>query len=112
MTVPRRMRFELDDRTEDMSSQALVCRTYGHSWLPLTMSRARRAELAKRNQVEDVCECRCGAVRTMLIDLGTWDVAEHPRIKYPEGYLSPVKGMGRLPRSEARKAMFVRTDRV
>lgn len=108
------MAFQIDDRTQDMTQQALMCRSYGHAWTPVPVPRKRQAELATQGMFEDNVECsRCPCRRTTLYDMGNWDVAAHPRTEYPkEGYLSTVKGGGRLPRSAARIAMLVRTRRV
>lgn len=93
-----------------MSATALVCRTLGHAWDPVPQGRRRRAELFRLGQTELRATCRCSSTKTQLIDLDTWDVIS-TRIEYPkEGYLIlPTQaGTGRLPRSEARKAAYVR----
>lgn len=65
---------------------------------------------AEGGQTEGIRRCgRCGTRKVELVDLDTWDIIAS-RMEYPEGYLVKEKGQGRLPRREARKAMFVRSN--
>lgn len=106
-----RLNLRLDERVEDMTDEAVTCRTLGHNESPRPPGSKRRAELRREGYVEAILVCgTCGRTRTLLIDGGSWDVLSSST-KYPDGYL--VKnGQGRLPRSAARKAMFVRHDWV
>lgn len=103
--------FEVDERTEQMSLAALVCRRYAgrHAWMPVPRSARRRAELLDLGQVESVSRCarECGATVTELFDLEGNLISR--KTEYPrEGYLLADRSGGRLPVSEARKALFAR----
>jgi hypothetical protein len=103
---------EVDERTDQMSLEALMCRRYGgrHAWMPVLRSARRRAELLDRGQTESVSRCvrECGARVTELIDLRTGDLISR-KIEYPsEGYLIAGPSRGRLPVSAARQALYMR----
>lgn len=110
MAGRRGIQVDVDDRTDQMTLQALLCRRYGHAWMPVPQGAKRRAALLKLGQTESVNRCirDCGVARVELIDLDSWEVISR-RMEYPEeGYLMTGQGTGRLPRSEARKAIFAR----
>lgn len=102
----------LDDRTEDMSAEALTCRAEGHPWqkIPVSVQR-QRATIRNTGTVEKrwLCLC-CGAEKTATFDAGTLEPIGYPYIDYKDkSYLiKNNEGRGRLPRYEAIKADFVR----
>lgn len=105
-----RYRIETDARTDEMSAQALQCRSMNHPWQRIPLSPSRRRQLLTLGQTESTWICmRCTAERTDLFELPTFDTLVS-KIRYPEGYLmaKEFKGTGKLPRREARKALFVR----
>lgn len=111
MTVRKfgKFRLEADDRTDDMSLDALQCRSMNHPWARVPLSPSRRAELTKLGQTEWVWNCaRCDAQRSDRFELPHFTTLA-TTINYPDNYLCP-KGTGRLRRAEARKALFMRAD--
>jgi hypothetical protein len=77
--------------------------------MPVPRSARRRAELLDLGQVESVSRCvrECGATVTELFDFDGELVSR--KVEYPrEGYLLTGPSRGRLPVSEARKALFAR----
>lgn len=112
MTSVRFGRFKLvvDDRTDSMSLEALMCRSMNHPWQRVPLSPSRKAELRKLGQTESHWIClRCQSRRTDLFELPTFETLSS-KIEYSDDYLVKEKGTGRLPRREARLAMFVRDD--
>lgn len=111
-TKPKKLSLKLpvDQRTSDMSDEALYCRRWGHRWEIKAISRKRFLELLALGQQESqrYCSNGCGSTWTELWDVYTGDVLETRR-DYPKGrdYLMPT-GSGRLNRSQARVAQFAR----
>lgn len=106
--------IDVDDRTAEMTAQALQCRRYGgrHALMPALGSARRRKELELLGQAESVSRCvrECGFAKVELFDLHTGEVIS-VRTEYPkEGYL--LKGGGRMPVTEARKALYARDPRM
>jgi hypothetical protein len=114
MTASRigRFKVQLDDRTSDMPVEALLCRSMNHPWAFVPPSPSRRRELAQLGQTEFIWYCgRCSSRRVQLLELPNFDIIAS-RMEYAQDYLVKEKGTGRLPRSEARKAMFVRASEI
>ena len=88
----------------NMPDTFLQCRELGHSWRPGhdTITRSTRGKVVEFSRQLFCQTCGCEA----------WDKYETRdftrvgtrKISYPEGYLT--KGHGRVPRSEARRALF------
>ncbi len=103
--------LEVDDRTSQMSEEALNCRRRGsHKWEEKGMTRRRYNELLAQGLWEDsyVCGNGCKATWRQIWSLRTGEVIEAER-RYPTGgeYRMP-KGEGRLPRNQARIAYAAR----
>ncbi len=107
--MTRRRKPTVDERTENMTLEALGCRRLGHAWNERPQGKRRRAELRTQGQDASVLTCaRCTLTIVEITDLETFDViSRKPEGGYPPGYLAP-KGSGRLPRREARKAYAAR----
>lgn len=101
----------VDDRTADMTVDALACRGDNHWWKQRPSGSKRRAqikELLDRGLLERSADCRqCGAERRQLVDIVTY-VTVSSSVRYPEGYLLKEKGSGRLLRREAKRAFDCR----
>lgn len=108
----RRRKPAADERTEDMTTEALECRRFGHAWNERPQGKKRRAALRRKGQDASVLQCaRCTLTVVEVVDLDTYDViSRKPEGGYPPGYLAP-RGSGRLPRREARKAYAARRSR-
>lgn len=114
--MPRKARrvlsFDLgvDERTSQMSEEALYCRKRGHKWGEKGITRKRYTELLAQGLWEDsyYCENGCGGTWRLVWSLRTGEVLEKDR-RYPTGgdYLMP-RGSGRLSRNEARIAHAAR----
>jgi hypothetical protein len=103
-------KLTVDDRTETMPLNALLCRSMNHPWQRIPLGPTRRAELLKLGQTEFHWVCiRCQSRRIDLFELPSFATLTS-KIEYSDDYLVKDKGTGRLPRSEARLAMFVRDD--
>lgn len=114
MTTMRYGKFKLvaDERTSTMPLEALICRGMNHPWTRIPTKPSRKAELRKLGQTESHWFCsRCGVTRIDLFELPQFTTLSS-KIDYSgcPGYLVAEKGAGRLPRSEARKALFMRDD--
>lgn len=105
-----RLGLAVDDRTQHMSDEALVCRRLGHKWALKGLPRKRFLELLDKGLTEDrrYCEHGCGSTWTQVWDVRTGKIVEMER-KYPARgeYLLPP-GSGRLHRDDARVAAFAR----
>jgi hypothetical protein len=108
--MARRLNLTVDDRTDGMSDEALVCRSFGHRWTLRAISRSRFQELISQGLTEYVryCENGCGSTWRQVWDVRSGDVVENDR-RYPSRgeYLAPV-GQGRVRRPQARIASFAR----
>lgn len=106
----RRLHLPVDDRTTNMTDQALLCRSLGHKWTLRALSRKRFNELIELGLTEyfRYCEHGCGSTWRVVWDVKTGDVVENER-EYPKNgeYLMP-SGQGRLHRPHARIAAFAR----
>lgn len=108
--MARSLKLAVDERTGEMSDQALMCRSLGHSWQLRAMSRTRFSELIKLGLTENFRYCAngCGSTWRQVWDVSTGEVVEQER-EYPKGleYKMP-HGQGRLHRTKARVAAFAR----
>lgn len=99
--------IDVDERTSEMSNQALICRGRGHRWEDVAISRRQTLENLKNGIMEYHTRCKCGqSIREV------WSIRERMRIqherKYPTtGYKVPP-GSGRLARRDAWAASIVR----
>ncbi len=102
-----RVAADIDPRTEEMSEDALACRSDGHWWRKLPPRKRGRVEardLADRGLLERLGICaRCNAERTQLIDRETRETVSSV-MRYPENYLLKGVNTGRLLRRDARWA--------
>jgi hypothetical protein len=111
--VSNRWKMVIDPRTSTMSLEALTCRHRGHPWDYVPLGPVRRAELRRLGQTELLSWCpRCESRKTELLSLPDLDPVRQPKIDYSDEYLLAAqdKGTGRLPRREAKKAMFARLN--
>jgi hypothetical protein len=98
----------VDERTKEMSNQALICRRGGHRWVDQALPRRQTLENLKNGIMEYRKACKCGYSISE-----TWSIRERMRVeskaRYPKGgeYLMPP-GSGRLSRAEAFAASVVR----
>lgn len=103
--------LDVDDRTNDMSDEALICRSRGHRWEERGKTRKRYQELIKEGYWEDdlVCANDCGYTKLVVWSLRTGEVISI-RTGYPKdgSYLLPKGSTGRLLRSSARVARVSR----
>lgn len=100
--------LQIDDRTDQVSDEALYCRAYGHRWYMKPMSESRLRETLRNGLIESdrFCENGCGSEWLEIVDARTFETVQTRR-RYAEGYLiSP--GSGRLPKPEAKKSRFAR----
>lgn len=108
--MARRLNLTVDDRTDAMSDEALVCRSFGHRWTLRAISRSRFQELISQGLTEYMryCENGCGSTWRQVWDVRTGDVVENDR-HYPNSgsYLAPPN-QGRVRRPQARIAAFAR----
>lgn len=102
--------IEVDDRTGELSDEALFCRSRGHKWGDKGMTRKEYAQLMSDGLWADnlYCENGCGSGRKIIWSLRTGEILEEKR-EYPKGgdYLLK-KNSGRLPRAAARMARGAR----
>lgn len=104
---------EVDERTLDMTMEALECRAANHPWARVPQGTDRRALLAAQGQAETVRVCtRCASTKTETYWLPSFAYAMKPVYQWSEGYRIATRfaGQGRLTRQEVRKAMFVREN--
>lgn len=109
MMATKRFKITIDARTRHMTGEALMCRAVNHPWQRTPLTPSRKRELLRNGQTETVWHClRCGSRRTDRFTLPDFDTVSS-KIEYAEGYLvgKEFAGSGKLPRREARKAMYV-----
>lgn len=108
--MARRIRLGLvtDERTAQISDEALVCRSTGHRWIvkPQSEQRLRVTLVNGIIELDRFCDNGCGSSWLDVLDARTFEVLETRR-RYSSDYLIKP-GYGRLPRNEARKSNFVR----
>lgn len=103
-------KISVDDRTGNMSDEALFCRSRGHKWGDKGVTRKEYNELIADGLWADnlYCENNCGKGRKVIWSLRTGEVVKEVRTgDTDESYRMP-KGQGRLPRTSARQARGAR----
>lgn len=110
MATRRKLRVQYDDRANNLSDEALTCRSLGHKWEIKAQSGRRFHELYAQGLVEyeRFCGHGCGSTWRQVWDLRRKEMVENER-SYPKGgeYLMPT-GTGRMARGEAVVAAFAR----
>lgn len=109
--MSKKAKLELDERTAELTDEALICRAADHVWQRVPSSIDRRRELYDLNLCEWIWHClTCGSVRNLVFSRTSGE--GKPTINYAEGYLISNKyaGLGRIPRTESRKAACHRED--
>lgn len=110
VTSPTKIEIVVDERTTDLSDEALECRESNHSWLRLPADPQRRPALFAEGQYEKVRQCsRCNTTRTDTYLIRTGELVTR-KYSYAEGYLLATKGGGYLYVAEIRKAQFAREN--
>lgn len=108
-----KFKLTVDDRTVEMTVEALLCRESGHHWNRVPQGLDRRALMAHRGQAETVRVCStCTSQRIELYWLPSFEPVSAAKYKWSDGYLiaKHLGGGGRLSRSEVRKALFARDN--
>lgn len=102
--------LDVDERTSEMSDQALYCRSRGHKWEDRGITRKRYAELLADGLMEDnmYCDSGCGSTWIVTWSLRTGEVLESKRDYAKGGDYRMPPGQGRLPRGRARIARAAR----
>lgn len=107
-----RLNVQVDDRTAEMTEQALICRSSGHAWVMRAKTRKRTHELAAQGLMEFDRECSngCGCTWRQV-----WNVRERIMIEndrqYPQGRDYKVRpGDGRMSRADAIPSLFARLN--
>lgn len=102
--------LDVDERTNEMSEAALICRASGHVWVRRAMTRRRHRQLMEQGlwEWDRYCDNECGSSWRQVFNYRTGELIENERV-YPTGgtYLLP-KNTGRLRRENARVAWFAR----
>lgn len=106
----KKLRVQLDDRTEKLTDGMLECRGDAHDWRRMPPNPARFAEMAKAGYKEVVKRCvgGCGTTLTRVYDRRNGGIIEEHR-DYDPDYKMP-KGSGRMSKADARVALWVRED--
>lgn len=109
--MAKRLGLNIDDRTDQLSDEALYCRTFGHLWVQRGIGRKRFQELIVKGHAEynRYCNNGCGSTWRQLWDVYTGEVLENER-KYPRGDYLLKANSGRLKRTAARVAHFARMN--
>ena len=100
----------MDERTDEMSEAALLCRAVGHTWMMRGMTRRRYRELIAEGlwEFDRYCENGCGSTWRVLFRARDGEILENER-RYPTGGSYLMKpGSGRLHRNSARAAHVAR----
>jgi hypothetical protein len=81
-------RYEVDERTVELTFEALQCRMLRHRWDEKPTPIGRMVELARLGQDEERLVCdRCGSAKTTLYELPNYEKVGTPRYQYSQGYL-------------------------
>lgn len=103
--------LDVDERTSELSDEALVCRSRGHKWEDRALTRKRYAEMLMEGFMIDAMYCGhgCGCTWEITWAVRNGEVIESKR-EYPRdrSYLLP-SGTGRLHRNNARVARAARS---
>lgn len=102
----------VDPATDAMPLQALDCRSFGHNLIRVPITPTRRAELVADGYTEADRRCAkgCGYHRVEVYSFVTGETVSSKTFYEDRSYLMAKAGGGRLPRGEARKALWVREN--
>jgi hypothetical protein len=102
----------IDPETEHMPVQALDCRSFGHNMTRVPITAARRADLQGDGYTEADRRCAngCGYRRVEVYSYISGETVSNKTFYEDKTYLMASPGGGRLPRREARKALWVREN--
>ncbi len=111
MATAKKIRVQLDERTEKLTDGMLECRGFRHDFRKLPPNPARFAELLRQGYKEVVERCAggCGTTLTRVFDRKSGAKIEEYR-QYDPDFKMP-KGTGRMSKDEARKALWAREDK-
>jgi hypothetical protein len=104
-----RRRIQVDDRTRNMSREALTCRSFGHAAVPIPVETKERLAAKRRGQriIQLVCSRGCGYERRIVADWSTCEViSQTTKYNDPGSYLVREQGAGRIPRQSSRAAFY------
>lgn len=106
----KKLKVQLDDRTEKLTDSMLECRAYRHDFRRMPPHPDRFAELTKAGYKEVVERCvgGCGTTWTRVFNRRDGSVVEEHR-EYDPDYKMP-KNTGRMSKDDARAALFMRED--
>lgn len=110
MTSKKKFNLTIDERTNNLSDEAIYCRTHGHRWVMQSLGVKRFNELLDegKSEFKRYCENGCGSTWIQGYDIQTGEVLYNDR-SYPTGNDYLLKpNSGRLPRAAARVAFFAR----
>jgi hypothetical protein len=102
-------RLRVDARTKTMSREALTCRSFGHSPVPVPVEAKERLGAKRKGQriIQLVCSRGCGYERRIIADWSTCEViSQTSKYSDPGSYLVKEHGAGRVPRQASRAAFF------
>ena len=108
------MTKRIDARTKSMSDEAVTCRSWRHSMVPIPTPAPLRSEYRQKGQrfIKLVCSRGCSYWRSYILDLDTDEViGSNSGYTNPHEYLVQAQGTGRLPVAAARAAFFRRVAR-
>ncbi len=108
----RKVDVLVDDRTESMTEQALMCRSTGHSWQLRAQTRKRHHTMAAQGLMEfdRYCGNGCGSTWRQVWHVRERIMVENER-KYPTGRDYLMKpGSGRMSRADAVPSLFARLN--
>jgi hypothetical protein len=100
--------LDVDERTVEMSDEALQCRKRGHFLQEDGMTRKRYQELMAEGLWEDRYSCACGRYREIVWVMRSGAVVSDKSGYRDKSYLLPKYSTGRLSRDAARVAWVAR----
>jgi hypothetical protein len=106
-----KINLDVDERTEQMSDEALVCRSRGHKWGDRGLTRKRYQQLIKDGLWEDAlyCENGCGYTKSIVWELRSGNIISQTQAYPSDGSYLLAKGFtGRIRRDSARVARVSR----
>lgn len=86
--------YEVVSFAQGLKQQYLMCRTYGHSWMPYTVHQVRDVEGAPNAYFEQTLRCKCRVRRIFLLNESAQVLRQRHDYSEAPGYLS--QGIGRL----------------
>lgn len=111
-------RIQIDHRLQEMPVVTLICRSIGHSMIPIPAPAAVRVEYLRKGERIMMLRCnrtvgndQCSYCRDVVMDAYTGvQVRAASWYTDPAAYANPEPGTGRIPRSSARMALVAATD--